>query len=163
MKVDKFILGIAIFTVAALVVGIFLLTKVDHKVEANPLAKAEVTKTSAEWGDIPMHGGDKVEEFGIKNTGKDELLLSHVITSCMCTTASLSLGDETSPEFGMHGKSSYIMKVPAGQEAKLTVKFDPAYHGPSGLGPITRQIKVETSDPENPTLSFMLTGNVIDN
>lgn len=78
----------------------------------------------------------------------------------MCTTAQLIIGDTKSPEFGMHSKSAYVMEVPGGETAELKVVFDPAFHGPNGVGPINRQITVETNDPSSPVLNFMLTAMV---
>jgi hypothetical protein len=161
MKIDKFAGVLIILTIVSIVGGIFLVSRMGKKVEVNPLAKAQVESTSQDWGEIKMNDGNKTAEFSVKNAGEGDLSLSNVVTSCMCTTAKLTLDGEESPEFGMHGESSYVMKVPAGKEAKLTVVFDPAFHGPSGVGPITRQIKISTNDAAAPQLNFTLTGNVI--
>ena len=37
-------------------------------------------------------------------------------------------------------------ELPAGQEAQIEVVFDPAAHGPAGVGPISRNVFVETTD-----------------
>jgi len=61
----------------------------------------------------------------------------------------------------MHEKSSSVFEVKPGETAELLVEFDPAFHGPSGVGPITRTITMNTNDVKNPVLSFNLTANVV--
>lgn len=123
--------------------------------------KAEVPVASFDWGTIDYGGGDAVAEFSINNPGSGTLSLSEVSTSCMCTTAQVIINENKSPYFGMHQKSSWIGQVPPGGEAKLKVIFDPAFHGPSGVGPVTRQIVIKTNDPQNPKLEFNLKGTVV--
>lgn len=155
------VLGISILAV----IGLAVIVKdgpVDEPqgVSVNGNVGVEVPETSFSWGEIQMDSGSVEKVFEITNQGSDPLELSNVVTSCMCTTAQLSLGEITSPLFGMHGKSDYILSVPPAATAQLKVIFDPAFHGPSGVGPITRQIKVETNDPEMRELNFTLTAVV---
>lgn len=123
-------------------------------------ARVFVEETSYKWRQVGINDGNVEKIFEIKNSGTETLVLSDVITSCMCTTAQLILSGEESPVFGMHSKSNYEMEVPAGETAELKVVFDPAFHGPGGVGPINRQIKVATNDLNNPELNFMLTAVV---
>lgn len=161
----KFIGFIVLITAIALLGGVFLVSKnnsgeVASESTMSENAKSVVEETSYDWGEIGINDGNVEKIFKIKNDGTDTLKLSNVVTSCMCTTAQLSLGDKTSPTFGMHSKSSYVLDVPSGETAELKVIFDPAFHGPSGVGPINRQIKVETNDQSSPELNFMLTAMV---
>jgi len=73
----------------------------------------------------------------------------------------LKTSSQTSPKFKMHEKSSYVFEVNPGETAELIVEFDPAFHGPSGTGPINRTITMNTNDAKNPTLSFKLTAKVV--
>jgi hypothetical protein len=123
--------------------------------------KAEVPVTDFDWGTIDYGGGDATAEFTIKNSGSGPLTLSQVSTYCMCTTAQDIIGDQNSPYFGMHQKSSWIGQIPAGGQAVLKVVFDPAFHGSQGVGPVTRQIVMTTTDSQNPKLEFNLKGNVV--
>ena len=123
-------------------------------------AVVQVATTTHDWGEISMDGGKVEKVFDIKNEGLGTLKLYGINTSCMCTTARLVMGQEESPEFGMHGKSSYVLEVPKGETAQLKVVFDPAYHGPSGVGPVDRRVIVETNDPNKQRLSFTLTALV---
>jgi hypothetical protein len=79
----------------------------------------------------------------------------------MCTTASIKTQDGQSPLFRMHQASSWKGIVPPGATAELEVKFDPAYHGPTGTGKINRQITVESNDASNKILNFSVSANVI--
>ncbi len=60
----------------------------------------------------------------------------------------------------MNNVLSWIGEVSPGQEAQLEVIFDPAYHGPQGVGPINRLVAVETNDKSNSRIEFSLTGTV---
>lgn len=128
--------------------------------EAGVDAKAQVMESTYDWGEISIDGGKVEKVFDIKSEGAGTLRLHNVSTSCMCTTAQLLLGNKKSPEFGMHTKSSYKLEVPPGETAQLKVVFDPAFHGPSGIGPVTRQIEVQTNGANQQKLSFVLTAMV---
>jgi len=111
-------------------------------------------KTDHDWGTIGINDGKVRATYTIKNEGTESLKLFNIVTSCACTTAQIKVGEKTSPEFGMHTKSQYVSEVSPKKTAELIAVFDPAFHGPSGTGPITRQIMIETNDKTNPQLAF---------
>src|SRR3989344_4143538 len=161
MNEKNFLIGIIIFIIVAVLGGFYFASRTGNsQVKANTQAKAKVTDAFFDWGKIGINKGSVEKVFEIKIEGKELLTLSNIATSCMCTTAQLILGDKKSPAFGMHAKSDYILEVPPQKSAKLKVVFDPAFHGPNGVGPINRQVTVATNDPENPELNFMLTAMV---
>lgn len=163
MNLDKKVIGaIASIVLLFAIGGVYFVAKTDKtvQIENDLQVKAVVVETSFDWGEIGIDNGNVEKIFEIKNEGTKPLILRNVITSCMCTTAQLSLDDKVSPVFGMHTKSRYALEVPPQKTVKLKIVFDPAYHGPSGVGPITRQVKVETNDSENAELSFILTATV---
>lgn len=162
MSEKNIILSVIGVTLLIIVGGTWWSSRPDTVAGATSVgdAVAQVMESTHDWGDIPINGGKVEKIFDIKNDGSGTLELFNVSTSCMCTTARLILGDRKSPEFGMHGKSSYKMEVPSGETAQLKVVFDPAFHGPSGVGPIDRKIKVETNDLDERDLSFALTAVV---
>ncbi|MBI5356623.1 DUF1573 domain-containing protein [Candidatus Collierbacteria bacterium] len=162
MKHKTVFIVIGIITFAILGTGAWLLSKpVGVAVEKSDQSKVEVGETNHDWGEIKINGGNAEKVFLIKNIGVGPLKLSGVSTSCMCTTAQVIIDGKGSPFFGMHQKSSWIGEVPAGKEAELKIVFDPAFHGPSGVGAMTRQIEVETNDKNNPKLEFTLKGSVV--
>ncbi|MCL5073739.1 MAG: DUF1573 domain-containing protein [Actinobacteria bacterium] len=164
MTEKKIVIGIIIATLVILVGGIFLVSgnsSTSATVTTSQNAKATVDNKSYDWGNIPFKGGNVSKTFIIKNTGSGTLKLSNIKTSCHCTKAQVKIGSTTSPSFGMNSVSSWVGDVPPGQEAQLEVIFDPAYHGPQGVGPITRLVSVETNDATNSKMEFSLTGTVI--
>lgn len=153
-----------ISTIALLFGGIFFVTKMTStpQITASQNAKAYVVDTtSSDFGTVPMSKGNITKAFSIKNTGTDTLKLFNVKTSCHCTKAFITVDGADSPSFGMDSLSAWTGEVLAGKEAKLTVVFDPAFHGPQGVGPINRFVSVETNDKSNAKLTFTLTGNVV--
>ena len=165
MKPNRLIITISILTLVILGLGVWLLTRPTAGSQLGTSTasggKAEVPVTSFDWGTIDYGGGDAIAEFIINNPGSGPLSLSEVSTSCMCTTAQIIINDQKSPFFVMHQKSSWIGQIPPGVQAKLKVVFDPAFHGPSGVGPVVRQVVMKTNDPEHPKLEFNLTGTVV--
>ena len=93
-----------------------------------------------DWGIIPAIPA-VAQTFPIQNTGDQPLLITSVVTSCGCTTASLS--------------SSVI---PPGQRADLKVVFDPNFH--ETVGPVTRLIWLQTNDPDLPLVEIRLDADV---
>lgn len=162
MTERNFIIGIIVFTVLILAGGVALAAKMTTtaRVETSSSAQAKVEETVFDWGKIPITGGNVEKDFMIENTGSIALKLFGVKTSCDCTTARLSQNTVTSPIFGMHTNSNFVLDVPPGEKAILKVIFDPAYHGPDAVGPVTRQITVQTNDPSRNMLTFLLTALV---
>lgn len=164
MNNKKLIIGFIALTLLILGGGIFVLSSTSAtpaKITASQNAKVEVPEKTFDWGNIPYSGGNATKTFAIKNSGTDVLQLSGIKTSCTCTKAQVSIDGKTSPYFSMHSTSSWIGEVAPGKEAQLTVIFDPAFHGPTGVGPVERLISVETNDIQNPKLEFSLKGVVV--
>ncbi len=160
----KILLASVVLTLILLIGGIFLVTNSTvgpAQVTASQNTKALVDQKNYDWGQIPFGGGNVSKTFTIKNSGTDILKLANVKTSCHCTKAQVEIDGQTSPYFGMNGISSWIGQVTPGKEAKLTVIFDPAYHGPQGIGSINRLVSVETNDASNQKIEFSLTGTVV--
>lgn len=81
----------------------------------------------------------------------------------MCTTATLEVAGRKSPLFGMHTNYpdwSEVLKP--GERAKLTVTFDPNYHGPRGLGRQKRQVGIYSNDSKRPLTIVTLLATVVD-
>ena len=118
--------------------------------------------TSFDWGEVNYDDPNKATKiFKIKNKGSDVLKFFNIRTSCHCTVARMSIGGVESQNFGMSGVSSWVGEVGPGKEADLIVVFDQKFHGPAGLGPVSRFVSVETNDKNTPKLTFTLTGNVV--
>ena len=158
----KWIIAAIILTILIIGGGSYLVVKSSpSQLSADQSAVATITETSFDWGTIGINNGKVQKTFAIKNSGSSPLKLNNVVTSCMCTTAQVVINGQSSPAFGMHAKSGWGAEVLPGQSADLVVVFDPAFHGPSGVGVITRIITVDTNDSKNSQLSFNLTANVV--
>jgi len=110
------------------------------------------------FGSIPMSGGKVTHRYWIRNTGTEPLLIRKMYTSCMCTTAALvkSSGKKFDP-VGMpgHGPIPSINEpMNPKEEAIVEVVFDPAAHGPAGIGPIDRVVTIENSTGRPLELAF---------
>ena len=110
-----------------------------------------------DFGTISMKNGTVTREFVVTNTGNGSVTVERISTSCMCTSAALRIGEERFGPFGMQGHG-FIPRINAplapGQEATLLVTFDPAAHGPAGVGPIQRTVTVENDGGSPVTVSF---------
>jgi hypothetical protein len=162
MSGNKLIIGSILVTLAVIIGGVALISKTGPaELAVSQEVHAQAPQTSHDWGEIPINDGNVNKTFEIKNDGPGVLELANVSTSCMCTTAQVIINGDKSPFFGMHAKSSWQGQIPAGESAQVFIEFDPAFHGPNGVGQISRQISLETNDPDNPKITFNLTGNVI--
>ncbi len=69
----------------------------------------------------------------------------------MCTKASFEIGDKKTRFFGMEGHGDknppVNIEIPSGASGKVIVQFDPAAHGPQGVGPFERSVFLTFSDP----------------
>ncbi len=163
MSDNKLLVGILLGSVALITGGVFLTTKLGTptNVKLSNNARAAVAVTTKDWGDMGIDKGKVEADFPIKNTGSETLKLYNITTSCMCTLAHLTINSVDSPSFRMGDRSDYVADVAPGSTATLKVVFDPAFHGPNGVGPVQRQAIVETNDPQNSKLEFSMSGTVV--
>jgi hypothetical protein len=154
------ILGISLIVLALVLVII----------AANPGNKSQVTKsavpvTSAaptavvpqrgalrareprfDFGQISMAAGNVSHRYWFRNESAAPVLIKRVYTSCMCTKATLVKGMRMIGSYGMpgHGPLPDVNETLAPDEAAyVDVVFDPAAHGPSGLGHTERVVTIE--------------------
>lgn len=101
-----------------------------------------------DFGPISMIKGNVEHEFAITNTTGADLKITRAETSCMCTKAVLRLpdGKEMGP-FSMPGHGfnpSVNVLVRPDETFIVQAIFDPAAHGPSGIGNIERAVLLTT-------------------
>jgi chondroitin AC lyase len=106
-----------------------------------PQPNVDLPVADYDFGLIPAGPEDVSQVFYVQNTGTEPLEIRSVVTSCGCTTATLS--------------SSVI---PPGQRADLTVVFNPDFHDTEG--PVTRAVWLETNDPDQPVAEVKFAANV---
>ncbi len=163
MADKKIIIGLIVLTMLILGGGVYFLSSTATSTQVTPSqnVKVEIPERTFDWGNIPYSGGNATKTFTIKNTGTGVLQLSGVKTSCTCTKAQVTIDGKGSPYFSMHPTSGWVGQVAPGKEAQLLVIFDPAFHGPTGVGPVERLISLETNDIQNPKIEFSLKGVVV--
>ncbi len=119
-----------------------------------------VEETSFDFGTISMATGKVTHTFKVKNVSDKPAMISKVYTSCMCTEALLMHGDKKMGPFGMpgHGIAPKVNDtVNPGEEIDVETIFDPAAHGPAGVGRIDRAVFIETESGLPLQLKFTAT------
>lgn len=110
-----------------------------------------------DFGAISMAAGKVKHQFKIKNTGSEVVIINKIYTSCMCTTASLVVEGKQFGPYGMPGHDTIPridQAVDSNEEAVIEVTFDPAAHGPAGVGLIQRAITIENNAGQPVELQF---------
>lgn len=118
------------------------------------LAAAE---QSFDFGRVSMQNGKVAHKFLIKNPTDKPITVSKLFTSCMCTQAALIRGDKITGPFGMPGHNpipAIDEKLAPGEEAVIEAVFDPAAHGPAGIGAIARTVYIENDSSGPLALDF---------
>lgn len=134
----KILIAAAVILIIAGVVGGIVTYRQDATAG---VPRLKLSETNYDFGVVAMSQGIVSHTFKIKNEGQGDLRLSGISTSCMCTTAVLKVGEETSPVFGLHNNPLvWSKKIVPGATADLIVSFDPNAHGPEATGPITRTV-----------------------
>ena len=164
LKVLLMILGLSV-----LLVLVFSLFQVkngenDQKVLGVVIQDLEVNPEFYDLGQVQMKDGNVVKTYEIKNTSDEIMKLKRVATSCMCTKVKIKIGDRETREFGMEGmgdKNPPInLELPSGQTATVTAIFDPAAHGPKGVGSFDRTVFLYFSNPSG-TKELKFNGTVV--
>ena len=112
-----------------------------------------VKESNYDFGTISMAKGKVTQDFVLENQSKDDVNIGEVFTSCMCTEAELHAGGKSAGPFGMQGHGlarSADLTVKVGEKLIVKTIFDPAAHGPAGVGSIERQIVIGTSAGKDP-------------
>jgi hypothetical protein len=116
---------------------------------------------SYDFGTISMKDGKVSTTFTIQNAQSEPVTLRKLYTSCMCTEATLKLANATQGPFGMLGHGfipQFSETLQPNEEAVVEVVFDPAAHGPSGVGKIQRTVTVEHTAGQ--PVEFLVAANV---
>lgn len=153
---------------ALFVAGLIILAKPGNTahapaVQAQPQIGRMLTarQSSFDFGSLSMAAGKVTHQYWIRNTGNAPIVINKMYTSCMCTTAALVKAGRKSDTFGMpgHGFMPAINASIAPDEAAMVeVVFDPAAHGPAGIGRVERVVTLETN--REPPLELTFVANV---
>ena len=114
--------------------------------------KAKASSLFSDLGKMKVND-EKAGKFTIENSGNKPLQLFGVSSSCGCTVGVITIDGQKSPEFGMHSTgSNWAGNIDPGKKADLSVIYRPYIMPVSGT--ITRDVYVQTNDPENAKLAF---------
>ena len=94
-------------------------------------------------GDV-MNGEIVSRDVAVENDGASPLVVETVSTSCGCTQASLE-----------------PMTIPPGEVGVLHINFDSGAHGLNLTGNVTRQIFINSNDPQQPEALVEFTANIL--
>lgn len=112
-------------------------TEAEH-VASSSLAASE---TIYDFGTISMADGNVSHSFRVTNPTDKEVRINDLQTSCMCTTAYITGGGSKEGPFGMPGMGGMTradLVIGARGNAEIEAVYDPAAHGPAGVGAIDR-------------------------
>jgi len=119
-----------------------------------------ITPANFDFGNISMKRGNVRQMFTVTNDGDMPITIRKVTTSCMCTEAFIVQDDIRKGPFGMPGHSSVPLvneTVPAKGTLGMEVVYDPAAHGPAGIGRIERAVFIEDENGAVQTLQISAT------
>jgi len=113
-----------------------------------------VLENDWDFGGISMKDGVVTHNFEIKNEGTEPIVIKKVFTSCGCTTAFvIDASGKKHGKFGMPGHglpSKTNIVIGPGGTATVEAVYDPAAHGPAGVGLARRSIYLETNSAVSP-------------
>ncbi len=162
----KFILGISLISFLVLGGGIWFASSLPTKTTLEKTAGATflADHKSADLKTIAYEKGVVTHAFPIQNTGNKPLNITNLATSCMCTKVYFTSGKEKGPQAGMKGMSStsaWIGTLQPQEKGEIVAMFDPQFHGPQGVGAISRLVSFETNDPDHPHVELSFAGVVV--
>jgi len=115
-------------------------------------------------GDVPINGGIVTKEYEVENNTDKVMKLKKIATSCMCTKASFEIEGKKTKFFGMEGHGDknppVNIEIAPQTQAKVIMQFDPAAHGPQGVGPFDRSVLLTFSEPKG-VREFKFGGTVV--
>lgn len=138
--------------IAVIIFGLVWLTNSKNKTPSTVIngengGTLTFQESNYDFGTVSMAKGKVNKEFLLENKSDRNVQIGEVFTSCMCTEAELKVGDKTAGPFGMQGHGGVRkanLTIKPGEALTVKAIFDPAAHGPSGVGPIERQVVIST-------------------
>lgn len=161
MKKNQLVILIVLILAVGFVI-LFAKKTEPARLESKPSVLTNATSSAAalvatesfyDLGTISMSAGKVSQVFKIINTGTSQVHVKKIYTSCMCTTATLTTKEGSVGPFGMPGHAAIpaiSQAVLPREEVSIEVIFDPAAHGPQGVGKVRRTIYIETDTQKEP-------------
>ena len=126
-------------------IGLILLVLLAVLLAACTGNQPQINPETSEFdlGDV-VNGVIMEKDLTVRNTGKADLVVDTVTTTCGCTTASLD-----------------SMTIPAGESSTLHITFDSGAHGPELTGQVMRQVILISNDPKQPEATVQFIANIL--
>ena len=121
-----------------------VLIDTDNAVTQTEGPKVALDRKLHDFGTIPQYGGTVEARFRVSNEGSEDLAIGQLTTSCSCTSA--SIGSQT---------------IAPGDEAILTVIFDPDFHE-EPLDVFKRTVFIPTNDPNTPEAEVSILVDILE-
>jgi uncharacterized protein DUF1573 len=153
----KMLYGVIAISIAAIAFGIY-----SSQSTLTPPGEAQAATASNErplggntlasiapfynFGTVSMAGGNVTHRYTVSNLSGAPVTITKLFTSCMCTTATLVTSSGKRGPFGMPGHApipTIRERLAPGEMAQVDVVFNPAAHGPAGVGKIDRTVTIE--------------------
>lgn len=140
----------------------------ENKTAVSSVSTLSVLNNNFDFKTLEMKDGKVTHNFEVKNNGSEPVVIKKAYTSCACTTASIldASGDKYGL-FGMQGHKGLLLntniEVKPGEIATVTAIFDPATHGPKGVGKIKRIIYLDTNSTVESQIQIAFEGTVVNN
>ena len=107
-------------------------------------------ETVYDFGKISMKDGNFEKDFVVTNNSEQDVTITALYTSCMCTSAFIVKPDgSTDGPYGMEGMSHNQVSglaIKPGESYKIRAVYDPNAHGPAGVGAIDRLVFLRDSN-----------------
>lgn len=133
----------------------------DPALAAAETRSLAVSGAPYDFGTISMAAGTVQTTFVVTNTSAAPIRLRQLTTSCMCTRATLRVNATEFGPFGMPGHGppvpTFEQNLAPGAEAIVVAVFDPAAHGPAGVGRISREVLLTTASGATVRMPFSAT------
>lgn len=149
-----------IFAAAAVVLAVVFLAQKNGGDENTSKYSASALTAFENFFDfqtVSMKDGKVSHKFEIKNEGEEPVRIEKVYTSCMCTEASVA--DAKGRNWGTFGMPGHTpaktnIEVKPGETLTVEAIFDPAAHGPSGVGLAERSVYLESNSQKSPKIEL---------
>ncbi|MFH1840675.1 MAG: DUF1573 domain-containing protein [Candidatus Shapirobacteria bacterium] len=161
----KFVVGVIVFSLVIVALGVYLLSRAPARVALFPENEARIGLESRryDFGSVRLNSGLIVHRYVIRNLGKIDLKIANLASSCACIKVYFKSANQESPRAGMKGMtkiSEWIGVLQPEESGEVIIEFDPNFHGPQGVGKITRAVSFETNDPQNRYVELSFNGEV---
>jgi len=162
----NFVIGVIVFCILIIGAGVYLLSKAPAKVALSQEngVRIGIDHKQYDFGRVKLTSGLVIHQYPIKNTGNTDLKIANLASSCACTKVYFKSASQESPRASMKGMtkiSDWVGILKPGENGEIIIEFDPNFHGPQGIGIITRTISFETNDNQNSYTELSFNGEVI--